>query len=408
MPKILFSGTFCALNKGDAAMELGAYTALRALIPEAEIAIMSPFPEIDRVTYRHIPVLPSSRRKVWTAFVLLGRAMLWRVLKAAGADVRRILARTELENLRDCDLLVDLSGDTLSEDYGVACMVSHLMPICYALLLERPVVLCAQTIGPLKHTRLLARYALNRVSLITVRETLSYEYLGTIGVRRPPLCVTSDVAFLMEPAEASRVDAIFRAEKLPADGRPLVGIVVSRLLGHRFSPRNPGQFTRLVAALVDHLTVRYAVAVVLVSHVLGPGSERDDRVLARDVYRYVENKSLTHVIEGDYRPDELKGVIGRFELVVGLRMHANIAALGMGVPTLAISYSRKSHGIMAMVGQERWVCDIDGLELESLAQQVDELWGQKTCVRAQIEHGMAEIRERAQENAVLIRELLNA
>ena len=264
MPKILFSGTFCALNKGDAAMELGAHAALRALIPEADIAILSPFPEIDRDTYRDIRVLPSSRRKVLTAFVLLGRALLWRALKTAGVDVRRMLARTELEDYRDCDLLVDLSGDTLTEDYGLACMISHLMPISYALLLERPVVLCAQTIGPFKLTRALATFTLNRVALITTREELSYAYLRAIGVDRPPLFVTSDVAFLMRPAETSRVDAILRAEGLFADGRPLIGIAVSRLLGHRFSPRDPDRFTRLMAAFVDDLTARYAVTVVLV------------------------------------------------------------------------------------------------------------------------------------------------
>jgi len=177
--------------------------------------------------------------------------------------------------------------------------------------------------------------------------------------------------------------------------------------GHRFSPRDPDRLARLIAALVDDLIARHAVTVVLVSHVLGPGDARDDRALANAIYGHVENKCMTHVIEGDYRPDELKGLIGRFEIFIGLRMHANIAALGMGVPTLAIAYSRKTHGIMAMAGQDRWTCDIDGLELEQLARQVEALWRERAHVRADLEDRMATIRRQAQENAVLIRDLLN-
>ena len=126
---------------------------------------------------------------------------------------------------------------------------------------------------------------------------------------------------------------------------PLVGIALSRLLGHRFRPRDPDQFEALIATVADYLIEQKGVTVILVSHVLGPGEERDDRVMARSVYRKLENKTGARLLDGDYRPEELKGVIGRCQLFLGLRMHANIAALAMGVPTFAIAYSRKTHGI---------------------------------------------------------------
>ena len=65
------------------------------------------------------------------------------------------------------------------------------------------------------------------------------------------------------------------------------------------------------------------------------------------------------------------------EVILGLRMHANIAALAMGVPTFAIAYSRKTLGIMRMLGQERWVSDIDTLSSEALIANIEALWSER-------------------------------
>jgi len=400
--RILLSGTFCSLNKGDAAMELGAYRALKSAIPDSEITILTPYPEIDRQTYNGLRLCESSRRQPLKALGLLIRAVLWRALKQSGL----LLSSPELEEYRRADVLVDLSGDTLTEDYGIKSFLSHLFPILVALSLERPVVLCAQTIGPFSVTRPLAKWILNRVALITAREELTLSYLQRIGIARPPLRLTADVAFLLDPAEPERVDDILAHEGIGEADAPLVGITVSRLLGHRFTPGDPGRFEALMADLVDSLIERMGVTVVLVSHVLGPGDERDDRVMASSLYRKVRNKGKTRLIAGDYRPEELKGVIGRFELFLGLRMHANIAALSMGVPTLAVAYSRKTLGIMKAVGQERWVCDVRTLTLRALTDRVEALWSQRQKVRNDLLARTATIRQQAMENAMLVKELL--
>ena len=78
----------------------------------------------------------------------------------------------------------------------------------------------------------------------------------------------------------------------------------------------------------------------------------------------------------------------------------------MCVPTLAISYSRKTLGIMKMVGQERWVCDISALTEDELIEKVDELWSQREEVREDLKSRMIEVKEKARENIVLVERLL--
>ena len=391
-------------------MQLSAYRSLRTLMPEAEITILTSFPDIDRNAYPGYRLCRSSRRRPVRALTVLLRAVVWWMMKRYGKlDLRFLLGSRELQAYRQADVLVDLSGDTLTEDYGIPCVVSHLMPILTALFLERPVVLCAQTIGPFSITRPLAKAVLDRVTLIAAREEATFHYVRDMGIDKPSLHLTADVAFLLEPAEPARVDAILAAEGVCGNGDPpLVGIALSRLLGHRFRPDDPDRFEALIATVADYLIEQKGVTVVLVSHVLGPEEERDDRVMARSVYEKLENKTRTRLLAGDYRPEELKGVIGRCQLFLGLRMHANIAALAMGVPTFAIAYSRKTLGIMRMLGQQRWVSDINALSSEELIANVEALWNEREQVRRDLRVRMAEVAQRANENAILIQSVIEA
>ena len=388
-------------------MQLSASRSLASAISDAEITVLTPFPDIDKQTYRDVRVRGSSRRRPFTALTLLVRAWLWRILSSMlRIDLKALIGSAELQEYARADVVVDLSGDTLTNDYGVASTVSHLVPILTAIALLRPVVVCAQSIGPLGAARPLARFALNRVSVVTAREEITSAYLDDLGVHRPQRELTADMAFLLEPARPERVSEIMVAEGLDRTDRPLVGIALSRLMGHRFSPRDPSAFEDMMAGMADHMAEQLQAFVALVAHVTGPGERRDDRVVARAVRNKMRSADHTAVVEGDYLPDELKGVFSRFELFVGMRMHANIAALSMCVPTIAIGYSQKTRGIMRMAGQERWVSDIDQVTTSNLTAQVDALWDDRSRVRQELETRMAEVRRSAERNALLTGQLI--
>ena len=409
MPKVLFSGTFCSLNKGDAAMQISAYRSLRAVVPEAEITIHTPFPEIDRQTYSNYRLFGSCRRRAIQAMFLLLRAMLWSSFRKFGAaGPKWLLAHPELQEYQRADVIVDLSGDTITQDYGLRCLISHLIPVFIAAFLERPVVLCAQTIGPFGITKPLAKFALNRVTLITAREELSLNELRGLGVEKPRVHLTADIAFLLEPAPAQRIDEIIAAEGIGGTGRLLVGFTPSRLLGHRFGAGDDGKLERVMAALADYLIEQKGATVVLLSHVLGPGQERDDRGMARGISSLVKHRTGVRVVMGDYRPEELKGLIGRFHLFLSLRMHASIAALSLCVPTIAIAYSRKTHGIMKMLGQDHWVCDLAALTPDNLLVRLEALWAEREAVRAQLATRVEAVKTQARENAKLVRDVIEA
>ena len=101
-------------------------------------------------------------------------------------DLRFLIPERELRAFREADLVIDLSGDMLTEDYGLHLAYSHYLPLLTAIALDRPFVLCAQSIGPFRFTRSIARFILRRASAITVREALSFDYVRDLV----PDCMT--------------------------------------------------------------------------------------------------------------------------------------------------------------------------------------------------------------------------
>jgi colanic acid/amylovoran biosynthesis protein len=305
---------------------------------------------------------------------------------------------------------VDLSGDTLTEDYGIHVTISHLFPILIGMSLQKPVVLYAQTIGPFRIMGPIVKPVLNKAALITVRESISRDYLRKIDIAKPCIHLTADSAFLLEPAGEERLKEIMLGEGIDEDDGPIIGMTLSRLIGHRFSIGHSGSkhssFSALMAEVADHVIEKMGATVVFFSHVTGPTEGKDDRVMARQVWQRVKEKSKAKVIAGDYTPGEVKGIIGKCHLFIGVRMHSNISSASMYVPTIAISYSRKTPGIMKTIGQEKWVCHIDRLTFEELVSKIDEAWSSKEHIKAELVAHTKAVRQLAFRNAELVKELL--
>ena len=121
-----------------------------------------------------------------------------------------------------------------------------------------------------------------------------------------------------------------------------------------------------------------------------------------------ENKDKIRLIDNEYSPEELKGVIGQCDLFIGARMHANIAATSMCVPTLAIAYSHKSYGIMRMLGMEKYVLDFRTMTFDEMTARIDDLWVNREKIRTELVSNVKTVKERALYNGELVKALLDS
>ena len=70
---------------------------------------------------------------------------------------------------------------------------------------------------------------------------------------------------------------------------------------------------------------------------------------------------------------QIKGLIGTFDFFIGTRMHSNIFATSMYIPTVAIAYEKKTNGIMKMLNLKEYIVEMDDITPETLTKKIEEL-----------------------------------
>ncbi|MEN6521529.1 MAG: polysaccharide pyruvyl transferase family protein [Armatimonadota bacterium] len=406
--RIVITGTYCSLNKGDAAMRIALTDALKEAVPDCHVTMMTPFPELDGSAYRSDVTLKCSRRRPVKALGLILLASVWHVIYRVFRLDFRFMLNNEMRVYRESDVVVDLSGDGLTEEYGTKCLIAHLIPIVLGKLLAKPVFVCAQTIGPFNKNEALCRWILKKTDVVSAREKLTYDYLSKLGLNGTTLSLTADMAFLVGAVPPETARNILAKEGVTFD-KPIIGFSISRLPGHILGSAEERKATNLELELAETLDklVEAGMHPVFVSHATGPGDRRDDRKAARRVANISRHSSEITVLEGDYSAEEIKGIISQMELFAGVRMHSCIAAMSMCVPTAVIAYGPKAYGIAGLAGQSRWVLDIRNITSGELFDTLQQLWQKRESVRRSLREEMAVINKLAGENVAIIQTLLS-
>lgn len=405
-PNIVLTGTYSSFNKGDAAMQISTAEQIKKLWNNAEVVISTPFPEFDRKLYKNYTVIKSSRRNLLFSTLQVIRAKTYCFLNKFSINLKFLVDNEELRHFRNADIIIDLSGDTLTEDYGPHVTYSHFLPVWLGLSFNKPVFICAQSIGPFKLTKPFSRYMLNKVTKITAREEITSQYLKSIGVRKENIEVTSDMAFLLNPIEKSEVKDLLKNEGIKKLDGLTLGITISNLVIKRFNKANPDKnFIEEMARLIDKFTEETKGQVVLLGHVTGPSKEKDDRLVATEIKKGTNNANV-YVIKGNYTPGQLKGIIAQCDIFMGSRMHSNIAALSSSVPLLAIGYSHKTQGIMKQMNVEDYSYSIDELSFEDLYEGLEKVIANQHAIKSSLSKNYLTVKQSSKKNLSVIKKIL--
>ena len=171
---------------------------------------------------------------------------------------------------------------------------------------------------------------LKRFSLITARESITYETLKGLGFENVKLY--PDSAFILKCAEPK--------EPLFDNDREIVGINISpMIISHE---KESGATLKSYAALVKRLLDKTSFNIALVSHVMCKTNNDTD---AANMLIDAVGKSDRIRIFDKGGAEELKGIISKCRFFVAARTHASISAYSQGIPTLVVGYSVKAKGI---------------------------------------------------------------
>lgn len=394
-------------NKGDAAILIGLVDILRGSVPHLKLSVISTEPAIDGRYFRQDEVKLLKRsfrargetkesvvRWALQASLWLLQSTIWALSKRCGNGIKLCIdsrKRELLQEYADADIVVSCGGGYLNDSFGLM-LLAPLHDILIALIIKKPVYLCAQSIGPFSSTlwKFITKNILNRVQVITLREGVSKKVLRDIAIDKPPNYVTADLAFVLNPEGAERVAEIMYSEHIQKGGRLLVGVTLHHwhYPGVSHPEAKHAQYKEAMAEASDHLAEELDAIVVFIPMNI-KNSFYDERPLATEIIGLMNYKDHARIIEGEYTPQELTGIIGQMDYVIGTRFHSVILAFRMGVPALTIMYEHKAKGIMKMLGLQRFVCDINEINADELISKINSITADREQVTKTLRQNVA-------------------
>lgn len=426
---IIGQGSRCSWNKGAAAITISAIGAIKMTIPNSSFTLISPphhFEMDSKRCPKYVKVVKSFDGGIFSQILTLVSYLsiaciciaIYRLFKL---KPNFLIKNEVLQEYNRADIIIDLSGEGITDNFSYLWNIFTSVWILIGYIMRKPVVVYAHSVGPFKKklNLFLARLIYNRVKLLITREELSKKQLQLAGINRQ-VYYTADSAFCLEPISSKNAEKILLNEGYYiSDIYPIVGVSLSQATANVLTATY-NEYIQKIAKLTDYLIEELIVDVIFVPHVIYPKNEldddfknkmEDDRVVAKEVYQKIKYQNRVVLISNEYTPEQLKGVIGVCDMFIGSRMHANIAALSMCVPTVGIAYSNRFHkyyGIFRMMGQEKYVCDVKNMTFDELKLKVNEVWSNRKEIKKELEHKSEIARKLAFYNAKLVKNIMDS
>ena len=340
---ILIAGYYGFDNVGDEVILQGVLHDLRALQPDVRFVVVSGNPQ--------------------TAQALHGvDAITW-------GDQEALFQAVD-----QCALVIVGGGGLFQDYWGVepdsfltsrqAGITAYGAPLLLAKLLGKPAMIYAAGVGPLSsaEAKRLTRELFEMADRATVRDLNSLSLLREIGCQADKIQLAADPAFSAPGVELGEaLETSLRS--LP---RPILGVS----LRHWEIGVRPDEWQARVAEGLNALADELHGSLMFVPFQQGPIElENDVQVCerVRGMFRHERHALLA--------PDELDplqrfALIGRCDLVLGMRLHSIVAAVRNARPCVGLSYDPKVRALLEQVGLREFCLPLQGLAPSALAERL--------------------------------------
>jgi colanic acid/amylovoran biosynthesis protein len=304
-----------------------------------------------------------------------------------------------VNSYKSSHIIISKPGGFLYSSGKGASLIVSLLPIFYAKLLNKPLYLLPQSIGPFncEIEKAVVKYVLNGANLIFTREDISTDQILEIGISSTIVKPATDMAFLYCP------------DMLRHDQDPLMNIGVSTnrrvLLGvtvidwSKIDIRFRGQqiYEESILALLSWFSNELRGNVIIIPQVTGPSIKEDDRVPSERIYFEAKKRiNKIYLISNLSGVSELVYIYGQLDIFLATRMHSAIFAWSQFIPTLAISYQPKTLGLAKQIEMDKWVIGINEVTPSLLISKFEELWYQREEVKKTLINNLKHAKECAQ------------
>lgn len=255
---------------------------------------------------------------------------------------------------QSAEIIISSPGGFLNDYYRID---GRLQSLELAIESGTPVVLFGQSIGPIwkEESKTALARTLNRCRAICVRDDQSIECLHECGVDSDRIHRTTDVAFLLHHRTPQR--SLGRNPGAPTRS---IGMCFRRwpLHDHAMHDQIALNAAQLAAQLLDADTDRH---ITFLSTCQGIEGYKDDSEFAEHIVGQLSaaQRERCTIDSQRHNPQELITRFGRFDALIGMRLHACILAMLGGCPALGVGYEFKTRGIFTDLNLDDFQFDYD-------------------------------------------------
>ncbi len=335
--------------------------------------------------------------------------LLWRFFKYFGIETSKIFCKNKIfKQFYNSNVIVDLKwGDQFTDIYCIFNTFIWLHESIIPIFLNKPYILLPQTIGPLKNMFIyfFAKFILDRTKIIIVREKKSEGYIFKMGVDRKKIFLIPDTAFYLDPIASEDVDIILNKENVCVDPNSTMLGITLRYVGTAGLDKSTYEnYIKIMVQIAEYMKKKYSCAILLIPH---DGVETSKLVYEEFLNKIGNKKNIFYLKNKNYSTEELRGIIGKCDILISSYMHANVAALSMHVPTINFAYSYKATGVFGVLGLEKYVLNLKDLTYEKTISAIEEIRSNREKIRKELEVKLSEVKKRLMFAGELVKKVLD-
>ena len=300
------------------------------------------------------------------------------------AAIHRFNVLRSISLLRRTRLFVAGGGSLIQDNTSTRSILYYLGMLSIAKVCGARTMLLANGLGPISKpaNRRWAHRVLNRLDAITLRDSDSLTEAAALNITRPRTEVTADPAMLLVPVSSGDTDVLASRIGLPEQG-PLIGFSIRKW-------SDAERTIRAIARLADHCVSAYGATPVFL-----PMQTPDDVQVSRRIMAQMKREAL--LLEEPCPPEMLMSLVGRLDLMVGMRLHSLIYAANMGVPMAGLIYEPKVASFLEAARQPAIGSIGDG-NANTWVEKLDAAWAQRIQLAERLEIRKEALRAAATRN----------
>jgi polysaccharide pyruvyl transferase WcaK-like protein len=403
--RVVIPEPITSLNKGEAAILEGLCEALR-ISGDFDLTLFSPGEWIDndRKNYKDICKVtdgtdlfdiankyrdnPLNRSSLYF-FSTWGKLIFYSVLTRVSKGLANILIRDNLfKEFSRSDLI--LAGHDGMFGY------EHFWLVLAARIMGVPIALYGGGNDLHGRSRWKIRKFFNFIAskslICAVRDINTMDYLIANDVDTNKIKLIPDPAVLLKPCNEERANEILKREAVPnSKEKPLYGLIPVRggiVFNKSFSfEKNAekryqirvGCWAELLIYLLENTNAHF----VFLPHCTGPTENNNDSIMSREIFNSLPwGRERVTLIENEYTAGELKGLMGRFDYVLGERTHGLIGAFSVGTPFLALTVEEdlRMHNIIKNMFKQK-TFNMNNPDISELKNLLIEEWNNRNINR---------------------------